>query len=351
MRYHERVGTVSHGARPSIQPFSRNIGRPVGPKIMAHTTWFITSTCFTRNCLGVAYAVLVGCLAVCLQPNPSWGQQPPEGADWPKRITQLDDLQNTWQLSARVYSGGEPHSADAFKQLYEAGIRTLVSVDGKVPDVEAARQQGLRYIHIPVGYDSVDNDAQLSLTQVSRQIQGPIYVHCHHGLHRGPAAAAVLCRIDDGRSAKEAEHILAAVGTSHKYMGLWQSVREYSQRTASAARLPELVAIAKPRHTATVMADIGRLHEELNASLEDAPSQAQRRVQLAILLQELFAELPRTAASGAPELASQYTTAAQDFEVLATLLQEKPKARAATVASQMRKIADRCGDCHTKHRN
>ena len=57
------------------------------------------------------------------------------------------------QISRGVFSGAQPLHADHFASLRALGIDTLVSVDGAVPDVETARRFGLRYIHIPIGYD------------------------------------------------------------------------------------------------------------------------------------------------------------------------------------------------------
>ncbi|MEM6655987.1 MAG: hypothetical protein AAF596_09305, partial [Planctomycetota bacterium] len=80
------------------------------------------------------------------------------------------------------------------RSLYRQGVRTLVSVDGARPDVALAAEHGLRYVHVPFGYDGIPREARLALTRVARDRQGGVYVHCHHGRHRGPAAAVVVAR-------------------------------------------------------------------------------------------------------------------------------------------------------------
>lgn len=52
---------------------------------------------------------------------------------------------------------------------------------------------GLRYVHLPHGYDGVPADRTKELAKAVRELEGPIFIHCHHGKHRSPAAAAVAC--------------------------------------------------------------------------------------------------------------------------------------------------------------
>ena len=47
-------------------------------------------------------------------------------------------LRNAFRLSENIYSGSEPNSAEAFGRLEAWGVKTVISVDGKAPDVEAA---------------------------------------------------------------------------------------------------------------------------------------------------------------------------------------------------------------------
>ena len=78
-----------------------------------------------------------------------------------------------------------------FGYLQEQGVRTIISVDAAEPDVALAEAFGMRYVHIPIGYGAVDAKTKLKLTRAVRDLPRPIYVHCHHGKHRGPTAAAL----------------------------------------------------------------------------------------------------------------------------------------------------------------
>src|SRR5262245_9913950 len=65
----------------------------------------------------------------------------------PERL-EIRGIENTFRLGPRLYSGGDPHGAEALAALKALGVRTIISVDGATPDVETARKLGLRYVHL-----------------------------------------------------------------------------------------------------------------------------------------------------------------------------------------------------------
>ena len=136
-------------------------------------------------------------------------------------------LRNLLKIHEQVYCGGEPRGEQAFAELAELGIRTVVSVDAALPDVPQARRYQLRYVHIPLGYGDMDDQAAWSLARLVRDADGPYYIHCHHGRHRGPAAAAVACLAAGYLDRQAALQVLENAGTSRAYGGLWRAVREY----------------------------------------------------------------------------------------------------------------------------
>jgi protein tyrosine phosphatase (PTP) superfamily phosphohydrolase (DUF442 family) len=137
-------------------------------------------------------------------------------------------LPNLHALGDGLWSGGTPDGDDGFRSLRDLGVKTVISVDGIRPDVKRARQFGLRYVHIPVGYGGIPRERAVQLVRAAGELPGPIYVHCHHGQHRGPAAAAImrLCR-PDGWPADEAVAFLRTAGTDPRYEGLYASVRDF----------------------------------------------------------------------------------------------------------------------------
>jgi protein tyrosine phosphatase (PTP) superfamily phosphohydrolase (DUF442 family) len=212
-------------------------------------------------------------------------------------VARFPHLHNLQQLSQRIYVGGEPHEDMAFAELAELGVRTVVSVDGAKSQVVAARHHGLRYVHIPIGYDGVPEEAGQALAQLVRTVEGPIYIHCHHGKHRGPAAAAVACLAEGAVDPKGALDILKKSGTSSDYAGLWRDVEKYQPPTKDAL-LPALVEVAQVDSLTAAMAQIDRASDNLKLlqqtswqPLPDHPDITAR--QEALLVREGFHEAAR----------------------------------------------------------
>ena len=78
----------------------------------------------------------------------------PIAAAPPERLD-LPGLENVYRLGPQLYSGGEPRGEEAFAALRALGIKTAISVDGATPDTETAQKFGIRYVHLPVGYDGI----------------------------------------------------------------------------------------------------------------------------------------------------------------------------------------------------
>jgi protein tyrosine phosphatase (PTP) superfamily phosphohydrolase (DUF442 family) len=136
-------------------------------------------------------------------------------------------LHNVYKLGDEIVSGSEPHGEDAFKKLRELGIRTILSVDGKVPDEALARKYGMHYVHVPIQYSGINEDELTRISKTFREQDGPFYVHCFHGKHRGPAAAAVGRLVLDGVPREEAlAEMRQWCGTSQSYEGLYQTIAE-----------------------------------------------------------------------------------------------------------------------------
>jgi len=78
------------------------------------------------------------------------------------------------------------------------------------------------------GYLSKDT-APAELVKAALTADGTTYVHCHHGKHRGPAAAAVICRGLKNWSADDAMTWLKQAGTGAEYPGLYRDAREFQK--------------------------------------------------------------------------------------------------------------------------
>lgn len=166
------------------------------------------------------------------------------------------------QVSPSIYSGAQPHTAASFASLKELGIKTVVSVDGARPNIEAAAAEGLRYIHIPIGYDAIPEAAGDALAKLMTEVELPVYFHCHHGRQRGPAAAAVALRASTGCDAETALAVLQAAGTSSKYGGLWRDVEAWMS-PRPGKEIAELQAVQELPAFTVEMANLDRTWDRI----------------------------------------------------------------------------------------
>ena len=277
---------------------------------------------------------------------PIWEQGPTQ-ADFPH-------LLNLKQFSEQIYSGGEPEGEASFREMKELGIETVVSVDGARPNVDLAKKYGLRYVHIPIGYDGVPEEAKLSLARLMRETSEPIYVHCHHGRHRGPAAAAVACQLADQADHSKAIQMLQAAGTSKNYTGLWRDVGRF-RPVPSDASLPDLVSVAEVDSFDAAMASIDRRMDHLKACQKadwSPPSNHPDLVpsQEALLVKEDFREAVRKLDQH--EYDTRFRTWMKSAENEAADLRQALEANQGADASVLlKKLGNSCKQCHDAYRN
>ncbi len=183
----------------------------------------------------------------------------------PVHTPQVDAIPNLHPLTDRLYSGGEPVGQQVYQQLAGLGIQTVISVDAVAPDQALADKYSIRVIHLPIGYDGIDADRAAALTKALVTIDGPIYLHCHHGKHRGPAALAVGAIGAGEITNEQGRDFLVLAGTSKDYPGLWDAVADASpmDRQALNDESITLPAAAEVGDFLEVMSSIDRAHEDL----------------------------------------------------------------------------------------
>lgn len=177
-----------------------------------------------------------------------------------------EDLHNVFRLSENIISGGEPHSDEALKKIADMGVKTILSVDGKAPDQETATKYGMQYVHVPIQYSGIDVPERLRIAKTFRDLEGPFYVHCFHGKHRGPAAAAVGRVVLDGATREQAvAEMRQWCGTSEKYQGLYETIARAPMPTPADTDVyswdfPPAHQLKGIRHA---MIEISRIHDHL----------------------------------------------------------------------------------------
>jgi protein tyrosine phosphatase (PTP) superfamily phosphohydrolase (DUF442 family) len=261
--------------------------------------------------------------------------------------------ENFLHVGERIYSGGEPHSDAAFEFLAEQGIKTVVSVDGAKPDVEAAKKHGLRYIHIPIGYDGVPEEAERAIARVKRDVEGPVFFHCQHGTHRGPAAASIACVATGEMRGADALTILERAGTSKDYAGLWRDVEAFVP-PAPGAQLPELVEVAEVSSFAAAMAMLDRANDNLKLCRDAGWTTPADHPDLVVEREaRLLFEGMRESARNAPaDSEAQLSAWLAEAEVAATEFESAVRAGDfVAAAARFNSLAESCKKCHFAYRN
>lgn len=273
-----------------------------------------------------------------------------------------DGIKNFFRLSEKIYSGSSPESENAFAALQKLGIKTIISVDGAQPDVETAKKFGLRYVHLPFGYDRVPTNQALKLVKTASELPKPIYVHCHHGLHRGPAGAAIICKETENWTHQQALDWLKLAGTTTNYSGLYKSVETFRAPSAGELkRLPnEFPEKIEASPLVDTMVEIDRRFDSLKLILKARanPSAAHLNLGAAhqfLLLEELFKELNRTLPDQNPQLRDKMVEAEKLAHELRLALganrQHPNEASEAKLTAAFNIVAKSCATCHKAHRN
>lgn len=271
--------------------------------------------------------------------------------------TDLDfpELHNLIQINRDIFSGAEPKSEAAFKQLADLGVKAIVSVDGARPRVDLAEKYGMRYVHIPIGYDGFDENAVSMFAKAADELVDTIYVHCHHGKHRGPAGAAAICVARGLFDGQQSLKILEQAGTSKEYSGLWRDVENF-KRPPSDVELPSLVSVAVVDSLAVAMAKIDRATGNLKRIREAGwqtpkPRPDLSMAQEALLLSEAFHETIRQLqVSNAHDerlLIWMKESEQRVFELRESIAAGNIK----EVETNFHRVQARCNDCHTAYRN
>ena len=271
-------------------------------------------------------------------------------------IKPLANIENYRRLSDKIAQGGQPNGPEAFAALKAEGITTLLSVDGAEPDVAAAKKLGMSYVHVPIGYDGLSADEQARIVKAVTDSKGPVFVHCHHGLHRGPAAAAIAREAVDGLSHADAVTELKESGCSPNYPGLYRDVQEWTAPSAAVlAALGPLPEAVKPTGVQDSMVHVDE-HMDLLKASQAAKWKASPQFpdvappHEAMMMVEAFRELQRLDESR--KLGADFLAHAKASEDAAVALKAALDAGAADKAdAAWGTFKQSCDGCHKTYRN
>ncbi|HUP77607.1 MAG TPA: hypothetical protein VM260_03530 [Pirellula sp.] len=274
-------------------------------------------------------------------------------------------LPNAIQIHNKVISGGRPDGEQAFLELKKLGVKTIISVDGAKPDVTLAKKHGLQYVHLPHGYKGIPQKRIEELAKAVRDFNGPIYIHCHHGKHRSPAAATAACVSAGLIDSTQSLAILKLAGTSENYLGLFQSVvasQKLPLETLDSVRA-DFPESAKLPAMAESMVDLGHTHERLTRlaglgwlSLPNQPDT--NAAHEALLLVEHFVEMlrlddVRTQPEGFQKLLRDSES---DAHRLTEALRQTEKSTMSgpvllNIVETFNRISQNCVTCHRQYRD
>lgn len=293
----------------------------------------------------------IACLIVLTLGSTAFSQDPsklPHGEHLP-------GVDNVLKVTPHVVSGSQPHGEEGFKTLKELGINVIVSVDGATPDVVSARKYGMRYVHVPIGYDGISDEAQATLKRVMKDFkQDKIFFHCHHGKHRGPAAAAVACYESGDLSQNQALDFMRSAGTSSDYAGLWKEITQFKPIPITT-ELPMLVEVAEVESVAAAMAKIDRIYDQLvlcqKAGWQAPPEHADLDpAQQAMLMQEGLHETGRLLMED--QFDAKFRKMLTESEELSKKLKQQIEAGQQSEATRtLKAVKASCSACHNDYRN
>jgi protein tyrosine phosphatase (PTP) superfamily phosphohydrolase (DUF442 family) len=317
-------------------------------------------------CRVIAILCATAWLAGCHEPKHEIAGDNLEQNRFKAKRIESENLPNAVQLHPRVFSGGLP-TGDAFKELAEMGVRTIVSVDGAKPNVELAEKNGLRYVHLPHGYDGINETQAKELAKAVQELDGPIYIHCHHGKHRSPAAAAIACVGAGLIPADQSIAVLELAGTSPDYTGLYKSARE-----ATRFENEELEQMKTEFRSTTEVPPMAKAMVDIEHTFDHLLQLSKNRWQVlsdhpdlipaheALILQEHFTEMLRTdEAKSFPEQFNNWlrTSEASAIELhsqlkeLETASPDLRQPKAIVIDAALMSIKNDCSACHRQFRN
>ncbi|HZZ78562.1 MAG TPA: hypothetical protein VFE62_08590 [Gemmataceae bacterium] len=285
-------------------------------------------------------------------------QPPPRKMETPTRL-EAKGLHNVIRINERLLSGSSPEGDEGFRSLQELGVKTIITVDGTKPEVERAHKFGMRYVHLPVGYDGIDRPHILRLAKAARDLPGPVYIHCHHGKHRGPtAAAAIALCLDERCTIADALGQMKLAGTDPHYTGLYKvpgDLKRPSKQELDAAPsdFPETTKVSA---LAEVMVEIDHRIDNLKFSQTSNWKTPANHPDVdpaheALQVAEQFREAGRLDSTA--HASAEFGRWLQEAEEASREL-EKGLRRASdrsVLDASMRKLSNSCGQCHAKYRD
>ncbi len=265
-------------------------------------------------------------------------------------------IPNLVQVHTDVYSGGQPEGEAAFKELRSMGFRTIISVDGVTPDVAAAESNQMQYIHLPHGYDGISDSRVTEIAKAIHDLPKPIYIHCHHGKHRSPTAAAAACLQAGLIDKSDARSVLEIARTGKNYVGLFATVerttfdpaRDWSKIKVDFKAIASIPPMA--RSMVSIEHYLSQVHSQIHLAVQsDLPNHKslasdKKRSDIAhdlLMLKELYIELTRDSKAINDMAFNEYLQ--EGIKIIEQINLEAPH--------RLKELEQNCKACHQRYRD
>lgn len=268
--------------------------------------------------------------------------------------TRYPSLHNLHALTPDLYSAAEPVGEPAYDELAALRIKTVISVDGIAPNKELADQYGIRVVHIPTTYDGITDEQSQQLAHAIATMPRPIFVNCHHGKHRGPAAICVGAIGAGEITNQQALEFMTMAKTSPKYKGLWKAAEDARPLSRSTLHDDSIVLLERAVVADFVegMGELSRLGDLLNDTAdngfrapEDHPDLAP--VSLAGQMHNIFRDMeddPETIEGG-----DEFLKLLRNSRDLASSLEQQIEREEINNAyGTIQRLFESCSECHER---
>ncbi|MBL9147540.1 MAG: hypothetical protein JNM94_02485 [Phycisphaerae bacterium] len=323
---------------------------------------------------GLGLALLIVGLATVNADPPAAPNAPatePHKAGGPLTLPALDELapkdypglHNVVSYGKDFVSGSVPEGDEGFDSLKSLGIVTIISVDGAEPDLAKAKARGMRYVHLPIGYNGFDDTRKAELVRAVRDLPKPIYMHCHHGKHRSAGAAGTVAVSLGWLPNDVAIARMKVSGTAPNYTGLYSCTQKAAVMQAAAidAASDAFPEVSRTSGMVKSMVEIDEVVEHLKLIEKagwKAPADhpdlvpAAEAGRLADLLRNLGADADTKAKpADFATLLGKNAAEAQALEDLLVAASPTAPLDVAKAAAAFKTVNASCKECHKAHRD
>lgn len=282
--------------------------------------------------------------------HPASAQEAPPA--FPKKVI-CGHIENCFEVTPGLFSGGSPETEADFAELAKLGVTHLISVDGKPPLIDLAKKHNLKYIHLPIGYGQL---ASKTMAQIAAAMpespETKVFIHCHHGKHRGPAAAAIACQYSKGLSSEKALAWLKVAGTSPDYPGLFDAVRAFPaiQKADVEKYRGTFVDAVPPPPLVESMLTIDEQFDAITAAIKTStPESLTKARTTATLLKEGLTELGREKHTAKADLFAKHL--AESLDATKQLEASLKPGSAENPTKILAMVKGTCAKCHHETRD